>query len=76
MNRHRRRNTTTSCLPRDLRRWLYGIAAAGAPIAMAYGLITEEQGFLWLNLVGSILLTVAATNTPESAEQPAREDQE
>ena len=46
------------------RRWLYGIAAAAAPIATAYGLMTDEQSVLWLNLAGAALFTMAVGNTP------------
>lgn len=46
------------------RRWLYGIAAAAAPIATAYGLVTDEQSVLWLNLAGAALFIMAVGNTP------------
>lgn len=46
------------------RRWLYGIAAATAPLATVYGLVTEQQSVLWLNLAGAVLFTMAVGNTP------------
>lgn len=47
-----------------VRRWLYGIAAAAAPLVTVYGLLTDEQAVLWLNLLGAVLFTVAVGNTP------------
>lgn len=46
------------------RRWAYGIAAAAAPLATAYGLVTNEQSVLWLNLAASVLFIMAVGNTP------------
>ena len=51
-------------LTAPVRRWLYGIAAAAAPLVTAYGLVTEQEAVLWLNLVGALLFTVAVGNTP------------
>src|SRR5699024_4800200 len=51
-------------LAAPVRRWLYGIAAAAAPLVTVYGLVTEQEAVLWLNLVGSLLFTVAVGNTP------------
>lgn len=50
-----------------VRLWLYGILAAAAPIGVAYGLITVEQGGLWLALASALLGVgnlLAARNTP------------
>ena len=51
-------------LAAPVRRWLYGIAAAAAPLVTVYGLVTEQDAVLLLNLVGSLLFTVAVGNTP------------
>ena len=59
--------------PPAVRRWLYGIAAAVAPIATAYGLVTDEQSVLWLNLAGAVLFIMAVGNTPS---RPAEADTE
>ncbi len=59
--------------PPAVRRWLYGIAAAVAPIATAYGLVTNEQSVLWLNLAGAVLFVMAVGNTPS---RPAEADPE
>ena len=70
MNTHRKPGPARlGPLPRPLmsattRRWLYGIAAAVAPIAATYGLVTDEQGVLWLNLIGAALFIMAVGNTP------------
>lgn len=54
-------------VPPRIRRWLYGIAAAAAPLATVYGLMTEQQSLLWLNLAGAVLFTMAVGNTPARA---------
>ena len=51
-------------VPAPVRRWLYGIAAAAAPLVTVYGLVTEQQAVLWLNLAGAVLFTMAVGNTP------------
>lgn len=61
-------------VPAPVRRWLYGIAAAAAPLITVYGLVTDEQAVLWLNLVGAVLFTMAVGNTPaRSHEQDGTE---
>ena len=51
----------------EARLWLYGILVALAALAVAYGVVTVEQGGLWLSL-GAALLGVgnliAARNVP------------
>ena len=69
MNTHRAdtpapRRQRGPVLTAPVRRWLYGIAAAAAPLATIYGLVTDEQAVLWLNLIGALLFTVAVGNTP------------
>lgn len=49
------------------RLWLYGIAIAVAGLLVGYGILTVEQGGLWLAVIGAILGTgnaVAARNVP------------
>ena len=51
----------------EVRLWLYSILTALAPIGVAYGLITVEQGGLWLALASALLGVgnlLAARNTP------------
>lgn len=67
MNRsHRRAGVAVygPIVPAPVRRWLYGIAAAAAPLATVYGLVTEHESVLWLNLAGAVLFTMAVGNTP------------
>ena len=66
MSTHRRagRARYGSLVPARVRRWLYGIAAAAAPLVTVYGLVTDEQAVLWLNLAGAVLFTMAVGNTP------------
>ena len=63
MNTHRAPSPRTT-VPAPVRRWLYGIAAAAAPLATVYGLVTDQQAVLWLNLAGAVLFTMAVGNTP------------
>ncbi len=66
MNTHRRPGAARygPAIPVRVRRWLYGIAAAAAPLCTVYGLVTDQQAVLWLNLAGAVLFTVAVGNTP------------
>lgn len=63
MSKRRRPGAPRVLTPR-VRQWLYGIAAAVAPLAVIYGYVTDQQAVLWLNLAGAALFTVAAGNTP------------
>lgn len=73
MSAHRAGSRPAIASPRT-RRWAYGIAAAGLTVAAGYGLMTETEAALWLNLAGSVLFIVAAGNTPtrpsETASRP------
>lgn len=51
-------------VPIRVRRWLYGIAAAAAPVAAVYGYVSDQEAVLWLNLAGAVLFTMAVGNTP------------
>jgi hypothetical protein len=53
---------------RAVRLWLYGIAAATAAVLIGYGILTIEQGGLWLVLVSAVLGVgnlLAAGNVPK-----------
>lgn len=49
------------------RRWVYGIAVAAVPLAVAYGVVAESDAALWIGLAGAVLGTgvpaLAAANT-------------
>lgn len=65
MNTHRATERRDGPLvPAAVRRWLYGIAAAAMPLATVYGLTTEHESVLWLNLAGAVLFVMALGNTP------------
>lgn len=66
MNKHRDNTVRHSAtlFPPKVRRWLYGVAAAAAPLATIYGYVSDQQAVLWLNLVGALLFTMAVGNTP------------
>lgn len=65
---------TGPLVPAPVRRWLYGIAAATAPLVTAYGIMTDQQSVLWLNLAGAVLFTMAVGNTPTRPSEQAAED--
>ena len=51
----------------ELRGWLYSILAALAAVGVGYGVITAEQGGLWLALGAAVLGVgnlIAARNVP------------
>lgn len=72
MNTHRTPGPTAcgALVPARARRWLYGIAAAAAPLTVAYGYVTDSQAVLWLNLAGAALFTMAIGNTPTRPGDP------
>lgn len=39
------------------RAWLYGIATALVPVLTAYGVVTSDQGGVWLFLAAAVLGT-------------------
>lgn len=52
----------------QVRAWIYGVLVAASAVAIGYGLITAEQGNLWLSLAGALLglsNALALANTPE-----------
>lgn len=38
-----------------VRMWIYGVFLAGSPVAVYYGIVTDESMSLWLILIGAIL---------------------
>lgn len=78
MNTHRKPRAAriAAPLPPAVRRWLYGTAAAVAPLAVVYGYVTDQQAVLWLNLAGAVLFVMAVGNTPARPdERPAGDEQ-
>lgn len=54
--------TPNKWIPRpELRAWLYGIGAAIGALLIGYGVVTAEQGQLWLSLLGAIVVGGNAT---------------
>lgn len=55
-----------SILPASVRRQFYPIALAVSALAVAYGLVSEEQAALWVALVAAFLGNGLATaNRPD-----------
>lgn len=75
MNTHRAAGRVPIIPPRG-RQWLYGVAAAAAPLAIAYGYVTEQQAPLWLNLAGSVLFIMALGNTPARPSETTEDDEQ
>lgn len=58
------------------RRYIYGIAAAGLPLLIAYGVLSQEHAPLWLALIGAILIPgMAWANTTPPPSKEAQNDQ-
>lgn len=54
------------------RAYIYGICLAAMPLAVAYGLVTEDAAPLWVALLGSILVpSLALANIGERGAQGA-----
>lgn len=52
----------------EARVWIYGVLAAAAAVATGYGVLTAEQGGLWLSLGAAVLGVgnlLAARNVPK-----------
>lgn len=43
-----------------VRAYLYGVLAAGEPVAVSYGLVSGQRGALWLGLGAAVLVVPAA----------------
>lgn len=53
----------------EARQWLYGVLVALAPVGVTYGLITVEQGGMWLAVASAVLglgNLLAARNVPKA----------
>lgn len=51
-----------------VRAWIYGVLVALAAVGIGYGVITAEQGNLWLALAAAVLglsNALALANTPK-----------
>jgi hypothetical protein len=54
------------------RAWFYGIATAAVPVLTTYGLVTADQGGVWLMLVAAVL----GTGSPALALRNVTPDEE
>ena len=56
----------------ETRRYLYGIAAAGIPVLLAFNIIAPAEVDVWLNLAAAVLglsvPAIARVNTPKPGE--------
>lgn len=58
-----------------LRRWIYGVATAGLPLLIAYGVVAEAQAPLWASLISAVLVPgLAWVNTPGPGAGSGEED--
>jgi hypothetical protein len=50
-------------LPREARKWLYGVCLGVVPLLVAYGVLEQKDAALWIALVGSVFApTLALAN--------------
>ena len=63
-------------IPREVRKWLYGISMSVMPLLVMFGVITEQAAPLWIALVGSILTPAMALNnlTPAPVQVEPEDD--
>lgn len=53
-----------------MRAWIYGVLAAAAPLAVVYGLLTEQEVALWLGVISAALGNgLALLNTPNKKDE-------
>lgn len=53
-----------------VRAWIYGVLAAAAPLAVVYGLLSEQEVALWLGVVSAALGNgLALLNTPNKKDE-------
>lgn len=54
----------------EVRAWIYGVLAAAAPLAVVYGLLTEQEVALWLGVISAALGNgLALLNVPLKKEE-------
>jgi len=57
-----------------VRKWIYGIVAAGIPILVLFGTVAAEDTQVWLNFAAAVLglgaAGLALPNTPASTDEP------
>ena len=46
----------------DNRKWIYNVALALGPVAVLYGLLTEEEVAIWLGVVNTVTSGLARKN--------------
>lgn len=42
-------------IPMDVRKWIYGVALAGIPLLVVFGIIEQAQAPLWIAFIGAIV---------------------
>ncbi|WP_066303230.1 phage holin [Arthrobacter luteolus] len=59
-----------------VRKWIYGLVAAGIPILVLFGTVAAEDIQVWLNFAAAVLglgaAGLALPNTPASTEDPPK----
>lgn len=52
-------------IPTGVRAYVYRVATVAVPLAVTYGVVSEQKAALWLALAGAVLTSgMAAANTP------------
>jgi len=61
-------------IPATTRRWIYGVALAGIPLLVAFGIIEESQAPLWVAFAGAVIApSLALANITEPAGDETQE---
>lgn len=60
---------------REVRKWIYGVALAGIPLLVAYGIVDESAAPLWVALVGAVVApTLALSNLTPSYDETTNDE--
>jgi hypothetical protein len=63
-------------IPMEIRRWIYGVALAGIPLLVAFGIVEESQAPLWVAFVAAVIAPglALANISPDDDQNPHWDD--
>ena len=64
-------------IPMEVRKWIYGVALAGIPLLVAFGIIEESQAPLWVAFVAAVIAPglALANMAPDDDQNPHWDDE-
>lgn len=64
-------------IPMEIRRWIYGVALAGIPLLVAFGIVEESQAPLWIAFVAAVIAPglALANMSPDAEPHPHWDDE-